>query len=154
MDRPFVLKMLESHYCKLVFAASLLLAYQLTPKKVFVGWYSLLGLAFMVNFAFVLTCTVRQIKERTKLAFSYKGTTLGTIATAIGLAGLQVCGVGAPVCGAAVGSGFLSFLFPVSASGFMEKYAVPIIIASILLQSWALFSMNCFKKCSSKVLLS
>ena len=89
---------------------------------------------------------MRNVKEKVILAKTYKSSLIGILATAIGLSALQVCGVGAPVCGATIGAGFLSALFPGIFMRFLDNFAVYILIASILLQIISLYFMNCFKK--------
>jgi len=85
------------------------------------------------------------IKERIKLARTYKNSILSIIATAIGLSALQVCGVGAPVCTATIGAGILALIFPVTFVEFLSDYSILIISISILFQLIALYFMNCFK---------
>ncbi len=100
----------------------------------------------MVAFALTLTCLARNIKEKVVLAKTYKSSILGIIATALGLSVLQVCGVGAPVCGASIGAGIVSLFFPSFALNFFEKYSIYIIIGSIIIQIIALYYMRCFVK--------
>ncbi len=142
----YFIQVLKSHYCQVVFGASLFLGYFLIPKKIFYGYYTILGIAFIISFSLVLTCLIRQVKERVKLARTYSGAIVSIIATAVGLAALEACGIGAPVCGAVVGLGFLSIILPVSASSFVSKYSIAILVISIIIQFGALYFMNCFKK--------
>ena len=88
---------------------------------------------------------VRNIKERVVVAKTYTSSLIGIIATAVGLAAMQVCGFGAPICGAAVGLGIFSSLFPMAFVDVMAKYAVEFVSFSILIQIIALYFMNCFK---------
>jgi len=80
------------------------------------------------------------------LSRTYEGSILGTIAIAIGLVALQACGLGAPVCGAAVGMGIFSAIFPSFFMNFFTNYALWIFLVSITFQVRALYFMNCFKK--------
>ena len=145
--RPlYLLQVFRSHYCQLVFGASLVLGYFVVPKKIFYGYDTILGILFILSFALVMTCLVRQTKERVKAARTYSGAIIGIIATAIGLTALEACGVGAPVCGAMVGVGVLSVILPMSAVDIIGRYAVPILIGSIVIQLIALYFMNCFKR--------
>ena len=145
--RPlYLLQVLRSHYCQFVFGASLVLGYFVVPKKVFYGYDTILGVLFILSFALVMTCLVRQTKERVKVARTYSGAIIGIIATAIGLTALEACGVGAPVCGAMVGVGVLSVILPMSAVDIIGRYAVPILVGSIIIQFIALYFMNCFKR--------
>jgi len=75
-----------------------------------------------------------------------ESSTIGIVATTIGLAALQICGVGAPVCGAAVGLGIISSIFPTVFINVMSKYAVYFIVFSITIQLITLYFMKCFKK--------
>ena len=142
----YFLKVFRSHYCQIVFAASLIVGYFIIPGQVFHGYYSLLGAAFIISFGSVLTCLIRQTKEKIKLAKMYSGAVAGIIATAIGLAALESCGIGAPVCGAMMGLGFLSVIFPISSVNFIAKYSIAIVSISILTQLISLYFMNCFRK--------
>ena len=142
----YIKKVFQSKPCLATFLLSLILSYFLIPKKVFYESFILIAFAFMFLFSLTITCTVRNFKEKMKLAKSTKGTGLAAIAAAIGLVSLQVCGVGAPVCGATVGIGILSIFLPVTAIGLIENYAIEIIILIILVQLISLKYMNCFKE--------
>jgi hypothetical protein len=71
---------------------------------------------------------------------------LSILLSVIGISAMQVCGIGAPVCGATVGFGLLSFLFP-QATHFFSGFSIHIIVATMFLQVIALFYMGCFRKC-------
>ncbi len=102
-------------------------------KKVFNGsWQTLSSFLFVVLFAAVLTCLIRNIKEKIVLARTYTGSLVNVIAVALGLAALQICGAGAPVCGAALGAGFMSALFPSFLLNFLACFGIYILIGSIL----------------------
>lgn len=143
----YIWAVLKSKYCELVFVISFFLSYFLIPKNVFYGWNQLLAYAFMLVFALTTTCIVRNIKEKILLARTYKSSILGIIAVALGLAALQVCGVNAPVCGAAVGIGILSSIFPAIFVNLMAKPSIHLgmILISIVFQLVALYFMNCWK---------
>jgi len=141
----YITDTLKSKYCWIVFFVSMILSYFLIPSHVFYSWYSILALVFMVSFSLVVTCMVRNIKERILLARTYESSIISIIAIGIGLGALQVCGIGAPVCGAAVGIGIFSSLFPAAFSEFSYKYALHMILISIVLQLIALYFMNCFR---------
>lgn len=145
----YLVNTLKSKYCIAVFVFSMVLSYFLIPSHVFYSWYTALALLFMVLFSLTLTCIVRNIKERIVLAKTYKSSLVGIIAIGLGLGALQVCGFGAPVCGAAVGFGVLSFIFPAAFEHVFSEYAVDILVLSIAFQFIALYFMNCFKKCGS-----
>lgn len=146
----YVVETLKSQYCKIVFAVVLLLSYFLVPKRIFYGWYTLVGALFMAMFALTITCIVKNIKEKALLARTSGGSILSIIAIAVGLAALEVCGVGAPVCGATIGLGVLSAVFPSVAFGFFERYSLYIISGTIILQVVSLYFMNCFKEFGSQ----
>ena len=146
----YFIETLKSNYCKIVYFLSIILIYFLTPKKVFYGWYMLIGIIFILISALVITCFIRNIKEKVILAKTQATSTLGLLSAVIGLAALQVCGVGAPICGASIGAGFLSLLLPGFSLNFFESYALHIIIISIVLQILALHMMNCFKRIRGK----
>ncbi len=148
----YLFSLFKSKYCLIVFPLSLGLSYLMMPGKVFYSWYILVSVLFMLSFSLVVTCIIRNVKEKILLAKTYKSSIVGIVATALGLASLQVCGVGAPVCSAAVGAGILSSLFPTVFLNLMEKYALQFILASILFQLIALYFMNCFKQVSSLAL--
>ena len=135
----------KSKYCLIVFVLSLVISYFLVPKTVFYGVYTILAIAFMAAFALTLTCIVRNIKEKVLLAKTYKSSIVGILATALGLVALQVCGIGAPVCGATVGLGIVSSIFPAVFIELMSKYAIYLILISLIFQLFALYFMDCFK---------
>ena len=146
----YLFNIFKSKYCLIAFVLSLILSYFLIPKAVFYQWYIILAITFMLALSLTLTCIIRNIKEKILLARTYKSSIIGIIATALGLAALQVCGVGAPVCGAAVGVGILSSIFPAIFINIISKYQIYFIVFSILFQLVALYFMNCFKEFSVK----
>jgi hypothetical protein len=100
----------------------------------------------MISFSLTISCIVRNIKEKIKLAKTYKSSIIGLISTIIGLSALQVCGIGAPICGATIGFGFLATIFPSLFLNMSNSFAIFLVIFSIILQIVALYFMNCFKK--------
>ena len=145
----YLLAIFRSHYCQAVFSASLLGGYFLMPHGVFHRLVEMvLVFIFIILFALVLTCLVRNIKEKIVLAKTYTSSLISIVAAGIGLAALQVCGVNAPICGASVGLGFLSALFPSLLINFLEKYGLYLLAASISFQILSLYLMNCFKRVS------
>ena len=77
---------------------------------------------------------------------------LAVLANVIGLSTLQVCGVGVPTCGASIGIGIVTAIFPDVLVNYFQDYAVWILIFSILIQIYSLYSLNCiFQKKSSKI---
>ena len=149
MKNIYILKVMKSRYCETVFIVSLLISYFLVPETVFYGWYTVLGAAFMALFAFVMTCTVRNVKERIVLQKTYEGSAVGILSSAIGIGALSVCGIGNPVCGATIGAGIVSLLIPGIARPFLSDYGTYIIAASLIIQIAALYFLNCFKRVKS-----
>lgn len=142
----YIIEVFDSNLCKILFLISLILGYFLIPKDIFLGRNIFLGLIFLINFAAIISCIVRNIKERVLLAKTYNNSILGILASAIGLAALQVCGVNSAVCGAGFGFVILSAIFPNFIIGFLDRYAIALIILSILIQWISLYFMGCFKK--------
>ena len=145
----YLLRIFKSGYCLGVFLFSLAVGYFIVPKNTFHGVYAALTLAFLLLFSMLLTCAVRNIKEKILLAKTYKNSFLGIIAAAVGLGAFQVCGLGAPVCGAAVGWGVVSAVLPAAVLNTFGQYAVYLVAASLISQLAALYFMNCFKKVPS-----
>jgi hypothetical protein len=145
MSTPYIITILKSYYCKAVFLLALFGSYFLIPHKVFYGFGYVLAIAFMLAFSLSVTCIIRNIKEKILLARTYKRSVAHIILIALGLSALQVCGVGAPVCGATVGLGVLSIVFPGVFIDFLGDYHLAIIIFSILLQLVSLYFMGCFR---------
>lgn len=146
----YIFYIFKSKYCLLFFSLSLLLGYILIPKTVFYGWYTILAITFMTLFALAVTCIIRNVKEKIIVVKTYKSSIIGIIAVAIGLVALQACGVGAPICGAAVGFGILSSIFPSVLLWKISKYAIYLLEISIVFQGVALYFMNCFKQYKRK----
>ena len=136
----------KSKYCIIAFILILFLSYFIIPKTSFYAFYTIFVAIFMISFSLTITCIVRNIKEKIILAKTYKSSIIGIIATALGLAALQVCGFGAPVCGAAVGLGILSSILPTAFMKIISRYAIQFLLVSIIFQLVALYIMNCFKK--------
>lgn len=133
----------NSHYCKTVYLLALIGGYLLTPKSLFKGWLALLAIIFIMVFALSLTCIVRNIKERVKLAVTYKNSWISIIASAIGILALQVCTTSGFYCGASVLSGIMAIFIPNLVLVVLEDFSVVIIIASLLFQLYALYKMKC-----------
>lgn len=140
----YIKKVFKSNYCRGVFLVALIGSYFLIPDTVFSGLYYIIAITFMVTFALSATCIVRSVKDRAMLAKKYKGSLLSIIATTLGLSALQVCGVSIPACGASIGIGVVSVIFPQFFVNFLASYSVAIIISSIILQFIALYFMHCF----------
>ena len=120
--------------------------YFLVPQHVFHTSFAFLAFVFMFLFALTTMCIIRNIKERIVLAETYKSSLFSIVAIILGLGALQICGIGAPVCGAAVGFGIFSFFFPTTFAYLPHQYIVYILFVSIGFQLISLYFMNCFKK--------
>jgi hydrogenase-4 membrane subunit HyfE len=116
------------------------------PKKIFFGYYSVLGILFIIISAVLVTCFVRNVKEKVIVAKGQKASLLGLIFMIIGLVAMDACTIGAPICTASLASGIVAMFLPGVALGFFDQYSVYIISFSLLVQASALYFMNCFKK--------
>ncbi len=146
----YLVDSLKSKYCLLVLAAAVIGGYWLLPKSVFYSFTAVLAIIFLSLFSLNTMCLVRNIKERLILSRASKGSFLGIVATAVGLGALQACGLGAPVCGATVGVGIISFFFPSLLTSLTSRYALILIIGSIFLEGISLYLMNCFQPMRGK----
>ncbi len=144
MKTPFLLENLKSKYCQLVFFGSLILGYVLTPKNVLIGANKYIAFFFITTFALTIACVVRSVKEKVKTAYTHKSSTIGLLASVIGISTLQVCGLGTPVCGASVGIGIVTTVFPGFLINQVRSYSEIILGISILAQLVSLYMMNCF----------
>lgn len=145
MKKIFLIGIFKSHYCKLVFLISALLISLLIPKKIFYGYYNILAILFILVTSLTATCFIRNIKERILSAKNSGASLIGIISIIFGIGALQVCTIGAPVCGASIGMGIAALLFPGIAFSFAEKYGIWLVSFSIIIQLIALYFMNCFK---------
>ena len=146
MKKYFLYKMFQSKYCCLVFLFSLIIVSILIPKKIFYSYYTILGIFFIIISSLLITCFIRNIKEKVILAKKQKMSFLGIIFLVIGLAAMSTCSVGAPICGASVAGGIVALLFPGIAFKYLSEYSIIIILSSFFIQIIALYYMNCFKK--------
>jgi len=146
MKKYFLYKIFQSKYCCLVFLFSLIIVSILIPKKIFYSYYTILGIFFIIISSLLITCFVRNIKEKVILAKKQKMSFLGIIFLVIGLAAMSTCSVGAPICGASVAGGIIALLFPGIAFKYLSEYSIIIILSSFFIQIIALYYMNCFKK--------
>lgn len=146
MKEFYLRKIFRSHYCQVVFILVLIGSYFLIPDKVFSGIYIGLALAFMVVFSLVITCFVREIKDKVKEERRYGASILSIVLGVIGFSAFQVCGVGAPICGASLGVVFVSSIFPSFFVNFLTAYSNLILVGVIIVQLAALIYMGCFKR--------
>ena len=150
LGKPFVMKVFESHYCKIVFLLSLLLSYFLIPEGVWGTKYLPLAIIFMLTFSILVACTVRHIKERTMGTLKYSGLTLSALLTILGISSLQACVASLPACGATVAAGVFTVTASASLSEllslYFHRYALHIFLAGIGFQLLTLYYMGCFRK--------
>lgn len=139
-----IIQIFKSGYCRLIFTASFLSGLFLAPRTVFYQRYAYLALIFIFLFSVILTCVTRGIKDRVLIARNYKHSIWGIIASGLGIIALQMCGIGAPVCGAGIGLGIASFILPGTLLGLGYKYGLIILEISIAIQIVSLYLMKCF----------
>ncbi|RJQ34382.1 hypothetical protein C4566_02215 [Candidatus Parcubacteria bacterium] len=150
MKKVYLLEIFKSNYCKIIFLLILAISYFLIPQKVFYGWFFILAIIFMVAFSLVMTCLIRSIKDKVVENRKTKQKITGAIAALIGLSALQVCTVGAPVCGVSIGFSIVASIFPSLAFNFLEQYSIYIVIVSIIFQFYSLYKMGCFHRVLNK----
>jgi hypothetical protein len=144
----FLSEIFASNYCKIVFFLALIVSYFLIPRHLFMNHYWFLALIFMISFSLLLTCSVRNIKEKIQVAKTYQTSIWGMIFSVLGLTALQVCGLGGAFCGTSIFLGVLTTIIPGFAVSFLTEYAVELVLVSILIQIFAIWQMGCFKKVS------
>ena len=149
MKHTFFASLFSSGFCILIFAIVFALSWFLVPRMILHGWYIVLAAIFMVSFALTITCIIRIIKERVVQARTYGTSLIGLIAAALGLSALQVCGISMPLCGATIGLGIISSLFPGFLFHILAQWSVLIVMLSILAQWISLFIMHCFRRIPS-----
>ncbi len=142
MRKTYLAHIMASHYYKAVFALSFVAAYFLVPKPVFEGTHILLGVSFMLAFALIFTCLIRNLKEKIFAAKISGGSLAGAVATAVGWSALQVCTLN---CTAGFGAALLFALLPSIFMNFLISYSIPLLLLSILVQAAALYRMRCFQ---------
>lgn len=136
----------QSRYCLFVFVLMLFLSYFLVPQKIFYGFYSLIGVFFIISFSLTFTCLVKSIKDQIIAQRKQKiKSIVGVISGLIGLSALHACTLGAPVCGVSIGMGIVAAIFPAVAFNFLNDYALWIIMISIIIQMFSLNQLKCFR---------
>ena len=75
----YLKKIFKSNYCKFVFLLSLILVIILIFKKIFSGYYTIIGVLFILVMSLLLACFVRNIKEKSILAKSQKGSIISIL---------------------------------------------------------------------------
>lgn len=144
MKNLYLINILHSNYCKLVFLSAFFGSYFIVPDAVFVGQYRLLVLFFMLTFSLVATCIVRNIKEKILIAHHVKTTFVGLFFYILGISALQVCGMSAAMCTASVGAGLVSVIFPGVMFNYLIEYSVYVVYLSITSQLLVLYYLKCF----------
>jgi len=139
-------KIFTSQICVGVFVVAFIASLFLLPANILHGKYLPLAIIFMLLFAVNMTCFVYAIKEKVDSARAAKSSILGIIATVLGFSALSVCGMGAHLCGAAIGSGILMVFMPATAIRLFTEYSVQIVIFAIFSQLLALYLMGCFQR--------
>jgi hypothetical protein len=119
----------------------LIIGYILVPKQVFLSGFWWLAIPFIVSFALVTTCTIRNLRLR----FQNGGGKKGLLASFFGFGALQVCGLSAYACSTALGFSILASILPHSILVIFQQYSVFIILISIVVQIYALFQLDCVK---------
>ena len=145
MKKVLFFEILKSDYCKIIFLLSFILSYFLIPRHLFFSKHFSLTVAFMLTFSVLVTCSVRNIKEKIAVAKTAKTSVWGIIASVLGLTALQVCGLGGVFCGSSVFLGLLTTIIPGFAVSFLTSYAVPLLVVSIIFQILAIWQMGCMK---------
>jgi len=146
MKNIYLLKIMSSIYCKIVFVFAFASSYFLLPDGVWGGVHKYIALAFMFTFSFSVACIVRNIKEKVVLARTYKTSVFSLIFSVLGFSAFQVCGINAGMCTATVGMGVVSTIFPSFFVHFLSDYGHLIIWFSVALQLIALYFMKCFNR--------
>lgn len=145
MQLPFLLENLKSNYCKIVFIIALVFGYLITPQSMRGGNLWFLTIIYISLFAFSIACMVRAIKEKISTTLTKSSSVISFITSVVGLSALQVCGLGAPMCGTSIGLSLLSAILPNFALQFLINHSLSIVLTAMLLQLIGLYSMKCFK---------
>ncbi len=147
-----LIQIFKSRYCVATFILAFFFITLISPKKIFHGHNTFIGLLFILSTSLLITCLVRSIKEKIYSARLNGASVLGVISIVLGLGAIEACAVSAPVCGAYLGSGILAIFFPNIILNVFEKYNTLIILFSFLFQILALYQLKCFcnksKKCA------
>jgi len=114
-------------------------------KSGFESGYAWLAIPFIVFFALLTFCMLRNFKSN----FKNKGSKKGFFASILGFGALQVCGLSAYACSTALGFTVLATILPHSVLNIFQQYSIQIILVSIVFQIYALYQLKClnfFKK--------
>lgn len=143
MKLPFIIENLHSKYCLTIFILMLGVGYLLIPKEVFAHTHVVVVIPFILLFALTTACAARSIKERILLSRN-RASLIGIISSIVGITTLQVCGISGPMCGASVGVGILSVLFPGVIIAVLRDYSIGVLITTMIMQIVSLYMMKCF----------
>lgn len=145
MKSRYIFQIFKSNYCRLVFIISLAVVSAVIPKKIFYSYFIIIGILFIIASSLLITCFVRNIKDKAVIARKHKGSLLGIFFSIIGLVAMNTCTVGAPVCGTSATLGLVAVLFPGVSLGLLEQYSILIILISLAVQILVLYYMKCFR---------
>jgi len=137
---------LTSKLCKIIFILSLIVSFFLVPIELFKTDYAVIVVLFMIFFSLTVTCIFRNIREEIVVLRNTHHHLLGIVAAVLGISAMQVCGIATHMCVGGVGLGIISALYPVVFVNLLTKYAVSVIVGSIVLQGIALHFMGCFRR--------
>lgn len=141
-----VLKKINTKYCWLVFMIAWWLWFWMIHETLFTGIYTILWFLFTIVFALTVTCLIRNIKEKVKLANKAWKSLIWIIGATIWIATAQLCWINAVFCGSTIWMWLLSTILPTTTMWFLSEYSVIIIILSIITQLIWLYFMKCFVK--------
>jgi hypothetical protein len=144
--RYFIFSIFKSRFCWLSLVLSFFIGYFLVPDKIFHGVWSVFGLVYAITFAVTLTCLIRVIKEKVLTMKKTGAGVMSVVAAILGLGAMQLCGIGAPVCGATIGVSIFSIIAPGISASFWQEFSTPLLFISIILQVVSLYYLKCFKK--------
>ena len=110
----------------------------------FYGWYNIIAYGFIFSTSLTITCIFRNTKERIKINKQNNKSLISIILSIFGIIATQVCGIGAPMCGAALGGSIGITFMPVFMQSFFQDYALYIIILAIVGQMYSLYALKCW----------
>ncbi len=139
-------KLFNTPFSIIVFTVVFIVSLFVLPEHIRTGQYFWLGVLFITLFSLNMTCIVKTMRERAKIAKAQGAGVVGIIATAVGFTALQMCGVGGPLCGALFGSIAFASILPAGSLHYFTSYAVYIVVGAIVVQIVSLWYLGCLKK--------
>jgi hypothetical protein len=140
---------LESKYCWIVMAVSLILSYFLIIRKFtsFTNFWSLfLSAVYIIAFAISNSCLVREIKENIKSKIrSGTNSILSILGSILGFGAVQLCTVSG-TCGMNIFTSVIFSILPTSLGMFFMENGVWILLIADILLLISIYRMRCFKK--------